>query len=298
MARTAASAAGVAVSAVIAASLIAYFVSPYELPAMFRTGGAPLRITVGSWSALTIILFLDLVALRRRFCATACPYAKIQSVLFDDRTLTVAFDDQRAEECMQCAACLKACPVGIDIRKGLQMACIHCAECVDACTERMAGRARKSLVRYAFGAPGKRTGIRMNPLITGVAAVISLVFLMYLSATRMPFDMNVRLNFAGMPEMSADGSVTNSYELSFRNMVKSDLELDLIAAAPAYVVRVSPDAVMLRRGTDIMRVPVSVTLKGLSSQTQRRMTVTLTARARQEQKSVEKTVYFMLPRKY
>ncbi len=295
MARTVASAAGVAISAVIAASLVAYFVSPYDFPAMLRTGGAPLRITVGSWSALTLILFLDLVALRRRFCATACPYAKMQSVLFDDRTLTVAFDDQRAEECMQCAACLKACPAGIDIRKGLQMACIHCAECVDACTERMAGRARKSLVRYVFGAPGKRTGIRMNPLITGVVTVISFVFLMYLSSTRMPFDMNVRLNFAGMPEMNADGSVTNTYELSLRNMAKSDLELDLIAEDSAGESTVSPDVIMLRKGSDITRVPVSVTLKGLSGQTQRRMTVTLTARARQYGKSLAKKVYFVMP---
>ncbi len=295
MARTGATAAGVIVSAVIAASLVGYFVSPYELPAMFRAGGAPLKIAVGSWSALTVILFLDLVALRRRFCATACPYAKMQNVLFDDRTLTVAFDDRRAEECMQCAACLKACPVGIDIRKGPQMACIHCAECVDACSERMAARDRKSLVRYAFGAPGEKTGIRINPLIIGVITAISLVFLMYLSATRMPFDMNVRLNFTGMPEMSADGSVTNSYELSFRNMSKSDLKLDLIADASAGIVKVSPDAILLLRGTGITRVPVSVTLKGLSSQTQRRVTVTLTARTQQYEKSLAKKVYFMMP---
>jgi polyferredoxin len=262
---------------------------------MFRTGGAPIRIAVGSWSALTIILFLDLIALRRRFCATACPYAKMQGVLFDDRTMTVAFDDQRAEECMQCAACLKACPVGIDIRKGLQMACIHCAECVDACSERMAGRDRKSLVRYAFGAPGKGTGVRVNPLITGGMAVISLVFFMYLSATRMPFDMNLRLNFTGRPEISADGSVTNTYELSLRNMAKTDLELDLIAVASADVVRVYPDAILLRRGMDITRVPVSVTLKGLSSQTQHRVTVTLTARSRQYGKSLAKKIYFVMP---
>jgi len=159
----------------------------------------------------------------------------------------------------------------------------------------MAVRDRKSLVRYAFGASGKRTGLRINPLITGVITVISLVFLMFLSATRMPFDMNARLNFTGMPEMSADRSVTNTYELSLRNMEKSDLNLDLVADASAGIVSVSPDSIFLRRGTDITRVPVAVTLKGLSSQTRRPITVTLTARVRQSGKSLAKKVHFVMP---
>jgi hypothetical protein len=78
-------------------------------------------------------------------------------------------------------------------------------------------------------------------------------------------------------------------------MSKSDVDLDLVAAASAGEVKVSPDAVMLRKGTDITRVPVSVTLKGLSSQTQRPVTVTLTARARQFGKSLAKKVYFVMP---
>jgi polyferredoxin len=286
------------ISAVIAASLIGYFVSPFDLPSMLRNGGTSAKIVAGAWIVLALILFLDLIALRRRFCSTVCPYAKLQSVLFDDRTLAVAFDDRRAGECMQCSACVKACPVGIDIRKGPQMACIHCAECVDACAERTAARNRKSLVGYVFGRAGeRRTGVRVNPLITGVLTSISLVFLLYLSASRMPFDMNARMNYSASPEMGMDGSVANSYELSFRNMAKSDLELSLNAAASSGEARVSPGSIVLRKDEDITRVPVSVTLKGFSGREEHPVTITLTARSLNDGKSLAKKVLFMPPKR-
>jgi len=296
----AASAAVGAIGSIIAASMIGYFVSPYDLPSLFKTGGASVTIVLGSWVALTVILFLDLVAVRRGFCATVCPYAKMQGVLFDDRTLVVAFDDQRAQECKECLACVKACPIKIDIRKGAHMACIHCAECVDACTERMAQRGRQPLIGYFFGVPGKRrTGVRVNPLITGVLAAGSLAFLMYLSLTRMPFDMNVRLNYIGNTKVRADGIMTTLYELSLRNMVNTDLVLDLSAsssAAPAGAVRISPDAVLLKQGTDIMKMPVFVTLAQKAGAGNRPVMVTLTLRSKQLNKSISKPVLFMVPK--
>lgn len=297
-ARATAASAGMVVSAVIAASLIGYFVSPYDLPSLLQTGGIPAKIIVGSWAVLTSIVFLDLIALRRRFCATVCPYAKMQNVLFDDRTLIVAFDSRRAEECMQCSACVKACPVGIDIRQGSQMECIHCAECVDACTERMAKRNRRSLVKYTFGLAGEQgTGVRVNPLITGVMTVISLVFLFYLSATRVPFDVNVRMNYTEAPEIRTDGSITNIYALSLRNMWTSDLELNLSATASAGIAQISPDTVTLRKGTDITRLSFAVTVRNLSGREQRPVMVTLTVASKKINKSIAKTAYFMIPKK-
>jgi cytochrome c oxidase accessory protein FixG len=294
----AAATAGMVMSAVIAISLIGYFVSPYDILSLLRTGGAPAQIVGGSALVLTLLLFLDLVALRRRFCATACPYAKLQSVLFDDRTLVVAFDPGRAKECMECGACVKACPVGIDIRKGQEMACIQCAECVDACTERMAFRKKPSLVRYVFGLAGKRgTGTRVNPLITGIITAASLLFFVYLSASKIPFDMNVRLNYDVAPRIQADGSVANIYELSLRNMGKADMELDLHASTPSGEVRVSPDAIMLRRSADITRLPVTVALHNVSANGHGPIPVTLTLQSKQSGKSITKTVHFVIPKK-
>ncbi len=296
-ARFGASAAGLFASAVISASLIGYFVSPYELPALLRAGGAPAAVVTWSLIVLTAVLFLDLIALRRGFCATACPYAKMQGVLFDDRTLVVAFDGRRSEECMRCNACVTSCPVGIDIRKGTQIACIHCAECVDACTQKMSGKNKASLVRYMFGLPGKRgSGMRVNPLITGIISVIALVFLMYLALTRMPFDMNVRLNYTGIPQVLTYGSVTNSYILSLRNMGAIDLDLDLQAAAPTGIVTISPETVVLKHGMEITTVPVSVTSQKRSGETHYPRMVTLTLSSKKLNKSIAKTVYFVLPK--
>ncbi len=165
--------AGMVVSAVIAASLIGYFVSPYDLPST-----APGRRSSGEdrgrlLAALTVILFLDLIALRRRFCATACPYAKLQSVLFDDRTLAVAFDPDALEECMRCGACVKACPVGIDIRKGLKWPASTAPSAWTPARSEWPRITGRSLVKLHLRAArvNEEPGVRLNPLITGVMTV-------------------------------------------------------------------------------------------------------------------------------
>ena len=288
--------AGLLVSAVVAASLIGYFVSPYDIPKVLRTGGLPAQIVAVSFAVLVVLIVLNLIALRRRFCATVCPYAKMQGVLFDDRTLVVAFDQKRADECMACGACVKACPVNVDIRTGPHMACIHCAECVDACTERTAVTGRSSPVNYTFGIAATRgTGVRTNVLITGALTVLSLTFLVYLAASRMPYDVNVTLNYAEAP-IAADGAITRSYVLSLRNRGTTDLVLDLSAAAASGEVRVFPNTITLPRSGTVPKMPLSITMAKASVSAQDPVLVILTVRAKQLNKSITRTIYFMMPK--
>jgi polyferredoxin len=85
----------------IGATLIWYFVSPYEF--LHRLMAWELgKVIWGFWIVLTVIIFLDFTLVRRRFCATVCPYAKMQGMLFDNRTLIIAFDKRRQKECMDC----------------------------------------------------------------------------------------------------------------------------------------------------------------------------------------------------
>ena len=279
-------------SAVIAASLIGFFVDPYDAPALLRAGGIAAAVIQGGWAALTVLLFLDARLLGRKFCATVCPYAKMQGVLFDARTLQVAYDAGRGEaECMGCEACVRSCPVDIDIRKGLQMACIHCAECVDACASRMKTRGKASLINYSWGAPGTVTsGIRINPLITGLITGLCLLFLLYLSATRMPFDMNVRLVYTGSdgPTSGASGAV---YDISFRNMTSQDLTLELGVASLEGPAVIDPTTVLVRKGADLTRIKASI--KTGPSAGHRTASVTLTARSMRDGKSVSKKVIVM-----
>src|SRR5690606_4146398 len=40
-------------------------------------------------------------------------------------------------DCIDCTMCVQVCPVGIDIRNGLQYECIACGACIDACDDVM-----------------------------------------------------------------------------------------------------------------------------------------------------------------
>ncbi|CCB79569.1 putative ferredoxin-like protein [Helicobacter bizzozeronii CIII-1] len=151
------------------AVLLFYFVPPYE----FLEGiNAPKEhmLLLGIWAALSAVVFFDIVVVQERFCIYLCPYARVQSVLFDDDTLNPVYDTQRggliydkrdvkiptlpqkrdpANECVSCNHCVLVCPTHIDIRKGMQLECINCLECVDACTMTMGKLNKPSLINWS-----------------------------------------------------------------------------------------------------------------------------------------------------
>jgi cytochrome c oxidase accessory protein FixG len=105
--------------------------------------------------------------MREQVCKHMCPYARFQSVMFDQDTLIITYDGERGEprgarsktadhkakglgDCVDCGICVQVCPTGIDIRKGLQYECIGCAACIDGCNQVMdkVGYPR-GLIRYA-----------------------------------------------------------------------------------------------------------------------------------------------------
>jgi polyferredoxin len=248
------------VSIIVSADLIWYFVSPYEFIARLIEGGLG-NIIRGFWISLTVIVFLNFVLLRQRFCATVCPYAKLQGSLFDSKTLTVAFDPRRRDECIECMACVKTCPVGIDIRKGLNIACIHCAECVDRCATVMSPKGKNSLIGYFFGLPGEDGRIvRQNVIMIGTVTAAFLVFLIYLLVSRMPIDMTVLPNYVFQPRMSAGGSVINSYIISVRNRGREDAGLKVSANGIPGDIKIVPDKVLRIGAGEIKKIPVYVSV--------------------------------------
>ncbi len=59
------------------------------------------------------------------------------------------FEAMQLGDCIDCTICVQVCPVGIDIRNGLQYECIACGACVDACDDVMQKMGfAKGLVRY------------------------------------------------------------------------------------------------------------------------------------------------------
>jgi len=253
------------VSAVVAAGTLWYFVSPYEFLARLAAGTLGPALG-GSWAALSAVLFLDLAFLRGRFCATACPYAKLQGVLFDRSTLVVAYDARRDDDCVDCGACVRVCPTGIDIRDGLQMECIACAECVDACTPIMAKLKRPpDLVGYFHGEPGGRARpLRPGVLALGAATLAAAALVVAVVAGRSLLDLSVISDAAFHPRRTPDGRVLLAYAVAVENHARGPVEVTLGLSAPGAEVAVRPDRVALAAG-ERRQLRLVATARGLAA---------------------------------
>ncbi len=214
------------ISLVMGFITVSYFKSPYEAIPEILSG------TLGSVPAistlvLAILTYLNLGYIRRTFCSTICPYAKIQGVMTDKKSLIIQMDPQRRDECIDCKMCVRACPTGVDIRGGMQVACIMCAECVDACRKVMKRKKKEGLIGYSFGAVGyKGVGQLIRPavLIFGLAALGFFAALIFQSAGRSSFDFSI-LPHRMAPRLTKEGDVMNAYILSIKNKSKDDLKL-------------------------------------------------------------------------
>lgn len=181
------------VALVTGVSIVGYFVPIRTLiPELvtFSLGGWAL-FWVGFFTAATFGMG---AMLREQVCLYMCPYARFQSVMFDSDTLVVSYDPGRGEprgsrprgadpaehglgDCIDCELCVQVCPVGIDIRDGLQYECISCAHCIDACDgimERM-GYA-PGLISYTteHQLQGRPTRV-LRPRLVGYALVLVLM---------------------------------------------------------------------------------------------------------------------------
>ena len=207
------------VSFLISADLIWFFVSPYDMFADIR------KMSLGpwviwSWALFTILTYVNLAFIRQRFCGSVCPYSRLQSAFFDDRTLTIGFDRKREEECHRCEACVRTCPAGIDIREGLQVECINCAECIDACAGQMALQGKAPLVDYSRGESGEfsQKGTRVG--VIGLSLIFAFIaaMLAYQIYSRMPVDFWVlRDETQPYHQVGTKGGMMNAYFLTVEN---------------------------------------------------------------------------------
>jgi polyferredoxin len=198
-------------SGVVSFSLIAYFVPPAEAAGLlFRS-----RIVTGFFLAQWAIIFAMLALFGPAFCRTVCPYSMLQNVIFDGDTLTIAFDRSRAEECLRCELCVKACPVEIDIRDGAQRECIACADCIDACRTIAVKKGIPPFVGY------EGTILRPKAALWGGAALAAVLAFAFLVHQRPPVALLVQW------EAKVPGVPANSYRYTVRNDVGRPIALAL-----------------------------------------------------------------------
>ena len=283
-------------SILVSANLIWYFVTPYDfIPALFT--GSLGNVTRGIWIVLSVIILLDILFLRHKFCATVCPYAKLQSVMYDDKTLVIAFDPKRKDECIDCLACVRRCPVGIDIRKGLNYACINCAECIDECADIMGRKQKRSLIGYFWGMTGETFRIlRQNVLFIGSLTGFSLIFFIALLLTRMPVDMVVLPNYSFPPRITDNGKVVNSYILSIKNRGDEDKRLEVNVTENEGAIKIMPDSLTLKAG-EARKIPVYVTFRNIDEK-ERTESIVLNVKSDENDKvKISEEVKFVIPGK-
>lgn len=222
-------------------TFIAYFTDVRSMVADFVTGTAQdeIYIWVGIFGFLT---YLNAGWMREQVCMYMCPYARFQSALFDRDTLIVTYDEKRGEprgarrvhdgeknpelgDCVDCQLCVQVCPVGIDIRDGIQYECINCALCIDACNSVMEkiGYA-PNLISYTTenaldGKPSKL--LRPKTIGYGVAFLAMIIALTSAIALRNTIDVKV-LRERSTLFQELDGQIINVYTLKVANLDTAD----------------------------------------------------------------------------
>ena len=149
---------------IISANFLWYFVPPLDFFAYLKEPSEH-GVLLAFWLVIAIWLVYDVIILKENFCIYVCPYARVQSVMFDNDTIQVIYNQKRGgviyngkekfkkpkEDgalCTGCEACVRICPTHIDIRKGMQLECINCLECSDACAKVMKHFDESSLIEW------------------------------------------------------------------------------------------------------------------------------------------------------
>jgi len=215
-------------SAMVSITMIWYFVPPAET---LRSLFVSTTITA-FFLVLWLLVYLELTFLGRGFCTSICPYAMLQNALFDKDTLIIEYDASRDETCMKCDACVSACPVGIDIKQGLNSACIACAACIDACRPLSEHRGMPPFPNY------KGRIIRSKTFWLGGGTAVAALTLFLFIASRPSVDFLVTRDNASLP------AGLNRYSYTIYNNSGKLLPLEL--SSPDRITLIGEHALLLQ----------------------------------------------------
>jgi cytochrome c oxidase accessory protein FixG len=221
-----------------------YWGDAFQMVSEFFTGDAPAAM-YGTVIILTITTYVAAGWIKQYVCMHICPYSRFQSVMFDEDTLIVSYDANRGEgktgrikpikemkdrdarkaaghgDCVDCGLCVQVCPVGIDIRNGLQIACIHCALCIDACDGIMDKQGwPRGLVRYTSEHElegGKTKWFKLRSIGYGIATLFAVIYLVWSIGSAKQLEATAVQVRSPLFVVMSDGRIQNSYEVKINN---------------------------------------------------------------------------------
>lgn len=261
------------ISAAIAHTASAIFVGPRELWLMIDEGPAKHQLAFLLTVGFTAILTFNFTWFREQFCVVLCPYGRLQSVLHDRDSVTVAYDVKRGEprgkpgpaqgDCIDCKRCVAVCPTGIDIRNGLQMECLACTQCIDACDEIMI-KVHKPVGLIRFASQNELAGqpvrtIRPRLVVYGALVVVSVVSLIVALGMRESFEANVYRDRGAMPFVVEGALVRNAFEVHVVNKGHEPSRFSIEVKAPADVQAMVGTPHIELAGSADAHVPVMLT---------------------------------------
>jgi cytochrome c oxidase accessory protein FixG len=231
-------------SFLIANFFLGYIIGIDEVGVLIKEG---IFVHFGTFSALvifTMVFFFVYYWFREQACIIVCPYGRLQGVLLDRNSILVAYDYVRGEprgklsdktndkgDCVNCHACVRVCPTGIDIRNGTQLECVNCTACIDACDEIMDHVNKpKGLIRYA-----SENGIALKEQMTytwrlklyTLVLSLLLIFLGVLLVTRADVAARIMRTPGQTYQLLAHDRISNLYNIKLVNKTRKNIHLDL-----------------------------------------------------------------------
>lgn len=230
--------------ALIATADFLFFFVPPEDFFVYARDFSEHGVLLGFWLVIAISMTVEVCFIAEKFCIYMCPYARVQSVFFDNDTLMSIYDTKRGgllynpngvaigispkkqnpqNECTNCNNCVKVCPTHIDIRKGVQLECIHCLECVDACSSVMAKFNLPSLVTWSSpnAMEQKSKPKLLRPKTIAYMVILTLIFALLILVGKSHKSMLLNITRASELYIVRDsGAIDNVYKFVVQNVDK------------------------------------------------------------------------------
>lgn len=260
-----------AISIIVCLYLMAYVIGVHDT---LEVISRPSWYGSAGFFAMFVICFLfygNFAWFREQACTIVCPYGRLQSVLIDSNSIIVAYDYSRGEprnkisnrtadsndgDCIDCEACVKVCPTGIDIRNGSQLECINCTACIDSCNFVMKKTKKpEGLIRYTSEyrlAGGQKFKFTGRILVYSVVLLTLLILTTGLLTARNPVEAIILRAPGSLYFDGPDNSIRNLYTIKLSNKTSDQIPVKLKLKTPTA-------GVITMVAGDILLMPEQVT---------------------------------------